>query len=62
MVNMTPSTSPKPLFSIPVPQQTAQVRKATLNSVLSRPRLTTAQALKGYDFLKSQRSRRSTGS
>ncbi len=57
-----PFTPSKPLFSISVPQQTARVSKASLNSVLSRPRPTTAQALKGYDYLKSHSSRSSSGS
>jgi hypothetical protein len=50
------------LFSLSVPQPTAPVSKATVNSVLSRPRSTTAQALKGYDYLKSRSSRSSSGS
>jgi hypothetical protein len=57
-----PSTPSKPLFSISVPKQTAHVSKATVSSVLSRPRPTTAQALKGYDYLKSHSSRGSSGS
>lgn len=56
-----PSIPSKPLFSISVPQQTAHVSKATVSSVLSRPRPTTAQALKGYDYLKSHSSRSSSG-
>jgi hypothetical protein len=50
------------LFSISVPKMTAHATKATVNSVLSRPRSTTAQALKGYDYLKSHSSRSSSGS
>lgn len=57
-----PSIPSKPLFSISVPQQTARVSKATVSSVLSRPRPTTAKALKGYDYLKSRSSRGSSGS
>lgn len=57
-----PSTPSKPLFSLSVPRQTAHVSKATVNSVLSRPRPSTAQALKGYDYLKSHSSRSSSGS
>jgi len=56
------STPSKPLFSISVPKMTAHATKATVNSVLSRPRSTTAQALKGYDYLKSHSSRSSSGS
>ncbi|MBL9179657.1 MAG: hypothetical protein JNM65_16460 [Verrucomicrobiaceae bacterium] len=57
-----PSTPSKPLFSLSVPKQTSPVSKATVSFVLSRPRLTTAQALKGYDYLKSHSSRGSSGS
>jgi hypothetical protein len=57
-----PSTLSKPLFSLSVPQPTAPVRKATVNSVLSRPKAATAQALRGYDYLKSRSSRNSSGS
>ena len=58
-MHFTPS---KPLFSITVPKPTSPARKATAASVSKRPKLTTEQALKGYDYLKSRSSRISSGS
>jgi hypothetical protein len=55
-------TPSKPLFSIIVPQPKSPVRKATVASVSGRPKVTTAQALKGYDYLKSHSSRGTPGS
>ena len=52
-----PYTPSKPLFNISVPQPTSLATKATANSISNRPKLTTAQALKGYDYLKSRSSR-----
>jgi hypothetical protein len=62
MFAITPSTPPKLLYRISVPQPTVQVSKATVDSVLNRPKPTVAQALEGYDYLKSRSSRRSAGS
>jgi hypothetical protein len=45
---------------VPTPKSSA--KKATEAAVLSRPKLTTEQALKGYDYLKSRSSRRNSGS
>lgn len=36
------------VYNITVPQPKAPVRRATTQSVSSRPKVTTAQALKGY--------------
>ena len=58
-MQFTPS---KPLFSITVPKPKSPARKATAASVLKRPKLTTEQALKGYDYLKSHSSRSSSAS
>ncbi len=58
-MHFTPS---KPLFNITVPQPKSPARKATVASVSKRPKLTTEQALKGYDYLKSRSSRSSSGS
>ncbi len=57
-----PFTPSKPLFSITVPKPTSLTRKATTASVSQRPKLTTEQALKGYDYLKSRSSRSTSGS
>jgi hypothetical protein len=46
----------KPLFNITVPTPTSPAKKATAAAVLKRPKLTTEQALKGYDYLKSRSS------
>jgi hypothetical protein len=58
-MHFTPS---KPLFTIIVPTPKSSAKKATEAAVLSRPKLTTEQALKGYDYLKSRSSRRNSGS
>lgn len=57
-MHFTPS---KPLFSITVPTPKSPAKKATAASVSKRPKLTTEQALKGYDYLKSRSSRSSSG-
>jgi hypothetical protein len=57
-----PFTPSKPLYNITVPQPKAPVRRATTQSVSSRPKVTSAQALKGYAYLKSHSSRSSSGS
>lgn len=57
-----PFTQSKPLFNITAPSPKFVVRKATVGSILSRPKLTTEQALKGYDYLKSHSSRNKSGS
>jgi hypothetical protein len=57
-----PSTQSKPLFNITVPKPKSPAKKATAAAVSSRPKLTTEQALKGYDYLKSRSSRSSSGS
>ncbi len=56
------STPSKPLFDISVPKPNSLVKKASVASVSSRPKVTTEQALKGYDYLKSQSSRTASGS
>jgi hypothetical protein len=56
-MHFTPS---KPLFNITVPQPKAPVFRATPQSILTRPKVTTEQALKGYDYLKSHSSRNNT--
>lgn len=58
-MHFTPS---KPLFNITVPEPGAPVRKATASAVSKRPKPTTEQALKGYDYLKSHSSRSSSAS
>lgn len=58
-MHYTPS---KPLFTITVPQPKSPAKKATVAVVSQRPRLTTEQALKGYDYLKSRSSRSSSAS
>jgi hypothetical protein len=55
-------TQSKPLFSIIVPKPKSLARKATAISVSKRPKLTTEQALKGYDYLKSRSSRSNSAS
>ena len=55
-------TQSKPLFNITVPKPKSAAKKATAAVVLSRPKLTTEQALKGYDYLKSRSSRSTSGS
>ncbi len=57
-----PFTPSKPLFNITVSTPKSPARKATAASILSRPKLTTVEALKGYDYLKSHSSRSSSGS
>ena len=56
------STPSKPLFNITVPKPKSPTKKATAASVLNRPKPTTEQALRGYDYLKSRSSRSSSGS
>lgn len=51
------STPSKPLFNITVPQPKSPAKKATVAAISSRPKLTTEEALKGYDYLKSRSSR-----
>lgn len=55
-------TLSKPLFNITVPKPISPAKKATAASVSKRPKLSTEQALKGYDYLKSRSSRSSSGS
>ena len=50
----TPSNPPS-IVSGPVSQ--VQVRRASIASVSSQPKASTAQALKGYAYLKSRSSR-----
>lgn len=57
-----PFTPSKPLYNITVTPPKTPARKATAASILNRPKLTTEQALKGYDYLKSRSSRSSSGS
>jgi hypothetical protein len=57
-----PFTQSKPLFNITVPMPKSPAKKATAAVVSKRPKLTTEQALKGYDYLKSRSSRSSTES
>ncbi len=57
-----PFTPSKPLFNITASPAKSPVRKATASSILNRPKLTTEQALKGYDYLKSHSSRNNSGS
>ncbi|HRQ87348.1 MAG TPA: hypothetical protein PLA50_01015 [Bacteroidia bacterium] len=53
-MHFTPS---KPLYNISVPRPKSPAKKATAAAVSQRPKLTTEQALKGYDYLKSRSSR-----
>ena len=55
-------TPSKPLFNITVPKPKSPAKKATAAMVSKRPKLTTEQALKGYDYLKSRSSRSSSAS
>ena len=57
-----PFTPSKPLFNITVSKPKSPARKATVSSILNRPKLTTEQALKGYDYLKSHSSRNNSES
>lgn len=52
-----PLTPSKPLYAITVPKPAHPVKKATAASILRRPAVSTEQALKGYDYLKSHSSR-----
>jgi hypothetical protein len=52
----------KPLYDITVPKPKHPARKATVASILNRPKSSTEQALKGYDFLKSHCSRKASRS
>jgi hypothetical protein len=56
-----PLTLSKPLYAITVPKPKYPVKKATAASISSRPRVSTAQALKGYDYLKSHSFRKISG-
>lgn len=56
-----PLTLSKPLYAITVPKPKYPVKKATAALILSRPKVSTAQALKGYDYLKSHSSRKISG-
>ena len=58
-MQFTPSN---PLFNITVPQPKFPAKKATVAVVLKRPKPTTEQALRGYDYLKSHSSRSSSES
>ena len=53
-----PLTQSKPLYAITVPKPTRSVKKATVASILKRQAVSTAQALRGYDYLKSHSSRK----
>ena len=57
-----PFTPSKPLFNITVPKPKSPAKKATAAVVSKRPKLTTEQALKGYDYVKSRSSRSSSES
>jgi hypothetical protein len=57
-----PFTPSKPLYNITVPQPKSPAKKATATLVSKRPKPTTEQALKGYDYLKSRSSRSSSAS
>lgn len=46
-----------PLFDIKVPLISAPVYRATLQMILNRPKVTTEQALAGYDYLKANSKR-----
>ena len=53
----------KPLFNITVPKPKYPAKKKATAAVVSkRPKLTTEQALKGHDSLKSRSSRSSSAS
>ena len=56
------STPSKPLFAITVPQPKVLVKRATVASVSQRRKVTTAEALKGYAYLKSHSSRSNSAS
>jgi hypothetical protein len=56
-----PFTPSNPLFFISVPEPKSPARKATIAMVSQRPKPTTEQALRGYDYLKSRSSRGSSG-
>ena len=58
-MHFTPS---KPLFNITVTKPKSPAKKATAASISKRPKLTTEQVLKGYDYLKSRSSRSNSGS
>lgn len=53
-----PTTPSKPLSTLSVPSPRMTVRRATRASISSRPKVSTAQALKGYDYLRSHSSRK----
>ncbi len=52
-----PSTRSKPSSPTTAPVLVPAVRKATAASVLNQPKASTAEALKGFHYLRSQSSR-----
>ena len=50
----------KQLYNITVPKPKNPSRKATVASILNRPKSSTEHALKGYDYLKSRSSRKAS--
>jgi len=52
----------EPLYDITVPNPKNPARKASVASILNRPKSSTEQALKGYDFLKSHSSSKASQS
>jgi len=57
MVKYNMTFAEQPLFDITVPPLSAPVHRATLQMVLSRPKVTTERALAGYDYLKANSKR-----
>jgi len=56
-----PFTRSKLLYNIIVTPPKSPAKRATAAAILSRPRLSTEQALKGYDYLRSRSSRGGSG-
>ena len=57
MIKNNMTFAEQPLFDITVPPISAHVHRATLQMILSRPKVTTEQALAGYDYLKANSKR-----
>jgi len=57
MIKYNMTFAEQPLFDITVPLISAPVHRATLQMILNRPRVTTEQALAGYDYLKANSKR-----
>ncbi len=55
-----PDTLSKPLYNVTVPTPKTSVKKATVALISRGSKVSTEQALKGYDYLKSHGSRKTS--